>query len=334
MSNSGDKMQTMPILESGEHVMTRYQGFAGTYTGHGSRGVYSFRFENGILSDPELFCEIASPKYLALENGRLAALADFEQGSGAVLLDAEGKVLSKLAYENKTSCYLAWHGGDLYSANYHEGTVSRLKVQDGTLELQKKVLIKDGAGCHMVLFWKDEILVPSLFLDEIRIFDPELNPAGSISMPAGSGPRHGVFSADGTWLYLVSELSNELFVIRMADHAVLASIPVLADGLTHVKDTAAVRLSRDGRRLYVSTRTQDVLSVINIEDPLHPSLLQCVSSDGQHPRDFILQDHWLIAANRFSNSIVSFALEDGLIGPETSRIEIPEAVALVMEEEL
>ena len=105
---------------------------------------------------------------------------------------------------------------------------------------------------------------------------------------------------------------------------------MLADGLTHVKDTAAVRLSRDGRRLYVSTRTQDVLSVINIEDPLHPSLLQCVSSGGQHPRDFILQDCWLIAANRFSNSIVSFALEDGLIGPETSCIEIPEAVALVM----
>jgi 6-phosphogluconolactonase len=122
--------------------MTCYQGFAGTYTGHDSRGVYSFRFENGILSDPKLFCEIASPKYLALENGRMAALADFEQGSGAVLLDAEGKVLSKLAYENKTSCYLTWHGGGLYSANYHDGTVSRLNIQDGKLELQKKVLIR------------------------------------------------------------------------------------------------------------------------------------------------------------------------------------------------
>ena len=54
-----------------------------------------------------------------------------------------------------------------------------------------------------------------------------------------------------------------------------------------------------------------------------------VYSGGKSPRDFILCDGYLITGNRYSDSVVSFELkEDGLVGSEISRINIPQPVSL------
>ncbi|MBQ6207859.1 MAG: beta-propeller fold lactonase family protein, partial [Oscillospiraceae bacterium] len=122
--------------------------------------------------------------------------------------------------------------------------------------------------------------------------------------------------------------SNELFVISTGDWTILSSVSVLPGGTTHKKDTAAIRLSEDGRHLYVSTRTMDLLSVVELEGD-RPSLIQTIPCGGQHPRDFILVGDWLLVANRFSRSVVSFARnDDGTIGEKGDEIEIPGVVCL------
>jgi 6-phosphogluconolactonase (cycloisomerase 2 family) len=61
--------------------------------------------------------------------------------------------------------------------------------------------------------------------------------------------------------------------------------------------------------------------------------VQEVYSGGKGPRDFILCEHSLIAANRYSDSIVCFERkEDGTIGAETSRISVPQPVSLAVLE--
>ncbi|MBQ7681244.1 MAG: beta-propeller fold lactonase family protein, partial [Oscillibacter sp.] len=143
-------------------------------------------------------------------------------------------------------------------------------------------------------------------------------------------PRHGVFSADGTRLYLVSELSNELFVISTGDWAILSSISILPGGLTHQKDTAAIRMSSDGRFLYVSTRTMDLLSVVELDGDT-PRLVETIPCGGQHPRDFILVGDWFLVANRFTNSVVSFPRNaDGTIGAQGNEIRVPGVVCLAV----
>lgn len=312
--------------------MRKYTGYCGTYSEGASEGIYAFEFQDGILSSPRLFSRVKNSKYIAMKDGMLASLADFDHGSGAVLIDGSGEIVSSCSYERSGSCYIGWHGDHLYTANYHAGTVSRLSVRDGKLVHDRTVLIRDKAGCHMAMIWQNLVLVPCLFLDEIRLFDLDLNPAGSICFARGTGPRHGVFSRDGEILYLVSELSNEIFAIRMADRKILSSVSVLPDGKKFLKDTAAVRLSEDGRKIYVSTRTQDILSVIDA-DPSHLKLLQTVSCGGSHPRDFVRCGSHLIVANRYSGSIVSFRLQDdGTIGLQESRINVPQGVSLIMEE--
>jgi 6-phosphogluconolactonase len=300
--------------------------YCGTYTDKKAEGIYRFDFEDGVFSDAQLFVKIGNPKYLCTVDGDLACLCDVDGRGGAAVIAKDGTIRSKCAFEDKGSCYIASRGNRIYTANYHMGTVSLLKYEDGELKHLKTILIKDKGGCHQILFHEDLVLVPSLFLDRIMIFDGDLNEKGSIAFPEGSGPRHGVFDQAHRFLYVLSELSNELFKIDMSDLQIKAQIPVLKDGVTHKEGSAAIRMSQDGRFIYASTRYEDVLSII---DAGNMELLQVTDCGGSHPRDFVLEGDYLLCANRFSDQVVSFRLKDGLICQETSRVDLPDGIALL-----
>ena len=301
---------------------------AGTYTTKDSKGIYTFELENGKLSEASLLCEVKSSKYLCKYKNNFIALCDGDEKDGVTLFDEDGKILDTCLYERPSSCYVAVKGDKVYTANYHAGTVSLLRIENEKFVFEKTVLLKDKAGCHQVLFHEDQILVPSLFLDKVVIFDEDLNQTGEIAFPKGSGPRHGVFNKDHSRLYLVSELSNELFVIDMKDLKIIKQIGLLENGEKNTTGTAAVRLSEDERFLYVSTRGKNVISVICLDGEIR--LLQNIGCGGDHPRDFMLAQGYLLCANRFSDEVVCFGIgENGRITGENDRIRVPEAVCLI-----
>lgn len=305
--------------------------YAGTYTAKSSQGIYSFSFEDGRLSSSQLFCEIKNPKYLTKKDNCLITVADFDYESGVALINAEGDIKNKIAFEKRTSCFITSVDDDIYTANYHTGVVTHLKLVQDELKFINSIQIQDGAGCHQILVFHERILVPCLFLDRVFIFDRSLKKIGSIHFNANTGPRHGVFSKDGKYLYLVSELSNELFVIETNEWNIIHQIPVLMSKEIHVRDTAAIRLSDDEKFIYVSTRTKDVISVIELEDH-KPTVIQTVSCGGKHPRDFVLLGQYLLCANKNTNEVVSFKInDDGTLGKIVDRIEVPEVVALIQQ---
>lgn len=305
--------------------------YAGTYTAKSSQGIYSFSFEDGRLSSSQLFCEIKNPKYLTKIDNCLITVADFDYESGVALINAEGDIKNKIAFEKRTSCFITSVDDDIYTANYHTGVVTHLKLVQDELKFINSIQIQDGAGCHQILVFHERILVPCLFLDRVFIFDRSLKKIGSIHFNANTGPRHGVFSKDGKYLYLVSELSNELFVIETNEWNIIHQIPVLMSKEIHVRDTAAIRLSDDEKFIYVSTRTKDVISVIELEDH-KPTVIQTVSCGGKHPRDFVLLGQYLLCANKNTNEVVSFKInDDGTLGKIVDRIEVPEVVALIQQ---
>lgn len=305
--------------------------YAGTYTAKSSQGIYSFSFEDGRLSSSQLFCEIKDPKYLTKKDNCLITVADFDYESGVALINAEGDIKNKIAFEKRTSCFITSEDDDIYTANYHTGVVTHLKLVQDELKFINSIQIQDGAGCHQILVFHERILVPCLFLDRVFIFDRSLKKIGSIHFNANTGPRHGVFSKDGKYLYLVSELSNELFVIETDEWNIIHQIPVLMSKEIHVRDTAAIRLSDDEKFIYVSTRTKDVISVIELEDH-KPTVIQTVSCGGKHPRDFVLLGQYLLCANKNTNEVVSFKInDDGTLGKIVDRIEVPEVVALIQQ---
>ncbi|MBR3201979.1 MAG: beta-propeller fold lactonase family protein [Solobacterium sp.] len=308
--------------------MTTRTILAGTYTDTGSKGIYAFDLTDGVMSNPRVFAEIDSPKYISVQNGLTASIGKFENGCGIAVFDEAGNELDHIVYEQKTSCYITWKGNEIYTANYHLGTFSRILFEDNHLKLDKTVEIREGAGCHEVLFHEDHIFVPALFLDRILIFDNALAYQGSINFPSGTGPRHGLFTRDGKTLYVLSELSNELFVLDTDGWKLRSVIPVLPDGRTYQRGSAAIRFGNGESLIYTSTRKQDIISVI---DPHTRRVRQGAYSGGKHPRDFLIVNGYLLCANRYSDTIVCYSLDgDGAIGPELSRINVPQAVSLAV----
>lgn len=315
--------------------MARIYGFLGTYASPHSRGVYRFTLDTdtGALSPPELIYEAQDAKCLALDGPLLAAPVQMEGRAGALLLDCAGpapRLLAQALPEARTACHMAFHGGRLYAANYHEGTV--MVYAPPSLSPVRRIEIGTGAGCHQVLFHERLLLVPCLELDTVKLFDytADFAPAGEIPFPRGSGPRHGVFNRDHTRLFLVSERSNELYVysVKGTTFSLDFVVPIAPEGAT-----AAVRLSQDGRFLYVSTRGIDLLSVFHLDGGA-PALLQQRPCGGSHPRDFALspEGDWLLCLNKDSGSLASFPVDRGagLLGPSRCSAPVAQGSAIVL----
>ncbi len=308
-------------------------GYLGTYTAPGSLGVYRFQFDpaTGALGALELLCLAPDAKYAALAENAL--FAPVRRGGRAGLLAVDrttGAVLDELLLEEVPACYVAVHGGRVYTANYHEGSVLSYDWDGRRLTPVRRLTIAPKAGCHQVLFHGSTLLVPCLELDEMRLFDLDRDwvPVGAIPFPPGSGPRHGVFRGDR--LFLVGERSCQLFTLRAGTWAIEQAVPIPSAGAA-----AAVRLSSDGRFLYTSTRGADLLSVFRV-DRARPELIQQVPCGGKHPRDFTLSPdgRHLLVVNRTSGGLVSFGLdpETGLIGAICGRVDCAEGVSVCLED--
>lgn len=305
--------------------------YLGTYAAPGSLGVYRVPFApaSGALGALELLCSAPDAKYAALAGNAL--FSPVRRGGRAGLLAADrdtGAVLDELLLEEVPACYVAAHDGRVYTANYHEGSVLSYDWGGQRLTPVRRLTIAPKAGCHQVLFHGSTLLVPCLELDEVRLFDLDRDwaPLGTVRLPPGSGPRHGVFR--GNCLFLVSERSSQLFTIRAGTWAVEHTAPLPSAG-----DAAAVRLSPDERFLYTSTRGANLLSVFRV-DGACPELIQQTSCGGDHPRDFTLSPdgRHLLVVNRTTGGLVSFALdpETGLIGAVHGRAACAEGVSVCL----
>lgn len=329
--------------------MNTLTGYIGTYASPESLGIYRFtmNLDNGNLSKPELYYGALDCKYLSLHGTLLAAPRKRDGQAGICLLDTAGggaSLAGEAFYETAPACYVTQDDACIYTANYHEGCILVYRKSPDSLTLAKRIDIAPKAGCHQILFHNHYMLVPCLLLDTVKIYDcsRDFAPAGELRFEEGTGPRHGIFDKDHKRLFLVSELSNQLFVYSLAADTpsgpaiTLEHVYPLLPGDAKYKEppaSAAIRLSPDGRFLYVSTRFADIISVFYI-DGCQLKLVQQTGSGGVHPRDFTLtpDGQYLLAVNRTEGGLVSFRInpETGCLNGPCSQVPAPEAVAVIL----
>ena len=167
-------------------------------------------------------------------------------------------------------------------------------------------------------------------------FDPKANPQlpltpaapAFVQLPAGSGPRHLLFSADGKHAWLTMEMSAQVAVFDYHDGALEQTqmVDLAAGQPVSDKAAAALHASADGKFLYVSNRgTANQLLVFAI-DPLTGRLteLQRRAVEGDHPREFSLDPSgkFLLIANQKSNQIVVVERDakSGLLGKTVQKL--------------
>ncbi|UST61973.1 lactonase family protein [Pseudomonas moraviensis] len=169
-------------------------------------------------------------------------------------------------------------------------------------------------------------------------YDPKTNPhlpltpakTASVALPAGSGPRHLLFSVDGKHAWLTMEMSAQVAVFDYNDGVLTQTqlVDLAAGQPTSDKAGAALHASADGKFLYVSNRgTANQLVVFGI-DPSTGQLkeLQKRSVEGDHPREFALDPSgkFVLIANQKSNQIVVVERDakTGLLGKTVQKLPI------------
>ena len=167
-------------------------------------------------------------------------------------------------------------------------------------------------------------------------FDPKANPElpltpatpAFVQLPAGSGPRHLLFSADGQHAWLTMEMSAQVAVFDYRDGKLEQTqmVDLAAGQPVSDKAAAALHASADGKFLYVSNRgTANQLLVFAVDPATgHLKELQRRAVEGDHPREFSLDPSgkFLLIANQKSNQIVVVERDPrtGLLGKTTQKL--------------
>ena len=293
--------------------------------GWGIGGIYSFNMdENGKLYFKDKF-DAWSPTYLAKANDKMFALLrdpyrNQSPNSALVSFDVtkDGRLINKtemVSTEGTVACHLSVSsdGKDVYAANYSSGSVAKVG---------EKLVVHEGNGphptrqtaphTHIAALTPDEkyVVVCDLGIDKIFFYDRNLELVSIREMPAGSGPRHIVFSNDGKYIYCVTELSNEVIVLKYNDgkaEIVGDAVSTLPEGYKGSNTASAIRLSADGKYLYVANRGHNSIVAFSvdgekIEDPVF------TACGGKTPRDIYIVDDILLCANQDTDTVVTFKI--------------------------
>jgi 6-phosphogluconolactonase len=274
-------------------IPRKYLVYVGTYTEHGSKGIYSYRFDSatGKLTSPVLAAESVQPSFLALApNGKfLYAVNELEkyngQATGAVSAFAIQPETGKLSLLNQVASrgedpahvVLDKTGKYVLAANYTSGSVTVFPIlKDGHLGDVTSFVQhhghsvnpdrQQGPHAHAIAISPDNrfALVADLGLDQLLVykFDASKGKLGAdpgiVKTAPGAGPRHLVFSSSGRFLYVINEMQST--VVAYSYNAASGSLHELQTISTLPKNFggestgAEIEIDPSGKFLFASNR--------------------------------------------------------------------------------
>lgn len=351
-------------------------GWIGTYTtsggtSTGSPGIYAFHWDTrqGVMSGVHPVGTTTNPSFLVLHpNGRfLYAVNEDESSAGMDHITAfaigssDGlRAVGTVNSEGLAPCHLGIDatGKWLFVANYGTGTIAVYPIEsDGKLGPARQVIQQKGSGpiasrqksahAHEVVLSPDGRFLLSADLGADRIFvygfdaatgalTPNTQPA--VVLPAGFGPRHLVFSKDGSLIYVVTELTPAVITFRwdakrgsMTQLGVVSTLPAASSA---EPGGAEIVLHPNGRFLYVSNRGHsNTIAIFRIGRDGQPVPAGHVASDGTQPRFFNIDPsgQFLVVANQGSGDLVTFAIDpsSGALTRTGSAVPVPAPVSFV-----
>ena len=297
----------------------------------------------GSFSVEQKFTGLHAPSYLSVhKTDQGTFLYTFEKSGRegkvlAFLLDEKGlQPLSEYQADFLGPCHISVsEKGDLvYAASYNNATVAVFGIQENGglrfLSMQKH----EGSGpnpdrqeqahVHYAMERDGQLYVCDLGLDRVFIYDIH-RPSGqltlsdqSITLPAGSGPRHLIMDpVNRDRLYILSEMTASVFFCERSGGSwrVCQEISTLAGApsdpaleipaeASSISIGAAIRMSDDGRYLFASCRLgyQSITAFAVAEDG-RLTFLDRAPSGGITPRDFGAAEDHLIIANQDSDNV-------------------------------
>ena len=305
----------------------------GTYTDGGSKGVYSFRF-NQETGEAQVLdsLEMRNPSYLTAPSKEGLAYVvsetnDEKASLNVIIIDKNGgmRLLDFQPTEGADPCYVATNGRIALTANYSGGSMSVFQLgQNGTTaQLTKRfpgatggpdLKRQNSPHVHCVCFTPDGkyVLATDFSADRILSFrivgNDVIDNGVAAEVTADSGPRHLTFSRDGRFAYLMSELSGNVTVFSYKEGRLEKLQEIVSDDVG-ARGGADIHLSPDGRFLYSSNRLKaDGIAIFTVDSQTGLLTRVGYQPTGIHPRQFNITPNgrYLLCCCRDSGKIQVF----------------------------
>ena len=286
------------------------------------------------------------PMYFIKEQNDLHVLlrapAGLDGMSGYVKISAEldqPQLPNPITTNGVVACHLCKVGERIYATNYLSGSLSEIggKVSVHPNDLEHPVGRQEAPHTHCVIpgAEKNLLFCTDLGLDSIFVYDLDLNQLARCPMPKGHGVRHLTAGQNGIY-YAVNELAATVSVLQYEPTTKsLSCLSTVSCGALQAGTlAAAIRLSRDKTRLYVSLRGEDKIAVFAVEENgCRLSLLHLIPCGGRGPRDIFLSpnDRFLISANEISGDLTVLDLNPENEGALTDRVSLAQALCVYCE---
>ena len=339
----------------------------GGYTKKKATGIYElplYNSDNGLkveLGTAKEIIKIGGPTYFVQDQDLIFTInnAGDEGGISSFQL-VDGAYQEKDSYLTAGSSP-AYIGIDsvkhlLYTANYHTGVLAVFSyTAEGQLTLIDSVTHTADTlgprpeqvdGPHPHFF--DETPAQNWVscdlgndcVDFYRLQNNKLEHLAKYQNEAGFGTRHIVFSPDGNYFYVVGELSSKVNVVQFNEKDWtfnnIASYSTIPDGYTDHNGAAAIKISHDGKFIYVSNRGHDSITVFAVKEDHTLELKQRVSTFGEFPRDFNWDpsEQFVVATNQNTDNATLYkrSAKDGCLTPIQKDIYVPEGTRVLFSE--
>ena len=299
-------------------------------------GIYAFDYteSDGFKKQGYLLCD--RPMYaVKCEQGLCVLLRqpfDNSDESGYFYIDESLQNPTQIkSTKGKCACHLCLGNNDVYIVNYLSGNI----VKNGETVVQRtgrstNLIRQTYPHPHFIEQTLDGYLsVCDLGTDTLATYDKDLHVIGESKVPSGYGIRHLVFSKDGKYIYAINEIVPSISVFLYNNGQIIYVHSVKIDCKNEKANGAAIRLSKDGKYIYISLREENVICIFAV-DGENLTLLQTLDCGGDSPRDFDISDNHLIVCNEKSGNVVSYVLKDGLYHQKHSNLKIPAPLCCVI----
>ena len=316
----------------------------GKYNENGEKGIEVFSLDetSGVLKkladadagpNPSYFC-------ISKKHGILYAaneVMNFKGGQGGGITSLKMDVLNleklnEFAIPNGSPCFISLSPAQdyLFLANYTGGSIAVVKLDDKGIPASISDTVsfmpidEKNSHAHMISFSPggEFVYLTDLGLDRIMVFNFDSSTGklqefenSTVNQTPGAGPRHFVFNADASMMYVINELNSSISVFEADTSGHLKGVQevsTLADGYPEKSFCADIKIGKDGKYLYGSNRGENTIVCFKIEKDGKLNLSGRVNCGGDWPRNFTFDPSgkFLFVGNQRSGNVSVFKLDD------------------------
>jgi 6-phosphogluconolactonase len=333
----------------------------GGYTDDVGDGIYKIQFnpETGELTQKETWATTLSPSYISYNNDKSLVYAVNEEGEGSVSIfkvgASAGELLNQYETNGAAPCHIALNEANdqLVVSNYMGGNYTVFNLDESGLPIDEPVTVQhSGSGrhqrqeashLHFGTYSPDQKLIYTVDLGTDKIMALPVTTGANaaeitaLELDSADGPRHLVFDKNGEYVFILNELSNTLVSAKVvADSGTLQLVDrksTLPDDFAEYSQAAAIKLSQDGKYVYVSNRGHNSIAVFEAATDGTLTFKSNHSIIGDWPRDFTFSPdgNYLLVANERSNKVNVFAVDinSGALSETPFSVEVSKPTCLI-----